>query len=224
MAPSNRRLIERILRAGVPVKLQVEGWQGLRLHNGRIEGLRGNQVAVALPEESLVLLRRAEGAAVRIIREAENALYLIDAWAVRGGDPGCPVLTLRMDGNVRRVQRREDVRLSVLIDPEEALLIRDDEEEPIKAIILDISAGGLLLHTKQPLSAKARLKLAFPLPGFPTIIQTRAEVVRLVQADSGESKSSRVGVRFVDLDRQQADAIVRFVFREQARRRRLGRW
>lgn len=224
MATSDFAEIERLLKAGDLVKLRAVTTHGQRSYNGKVAGLGDGLVTVAVPDDSPLLMRGPGAFKVVMRKETDNALYLFDASATARFGRGTPALDLRIEGEVQRVQRRWNVRLSVLIDPEETMLIDGDEEKPFKATILDLSAGGVLLHTREPVSIGATMRLTFTLPGLSRTIQARAEVVRLMQLDSEGWKYLRMGARFLDLGKDQEDAIIRFAFQEQLRRRRLERW
>lgn len=224
MATTEFAEIERLLKAGDLVKLRIVTAQGQRSYNGRVASLGNGLVTVAVPEDSPLLMRSPSPFKVVMRKETDNALYLFDASATARFGRSTPVLDLRIEGEIQRVQRRWNVRLSVLIDPEESTLIDGDQEKPFKATILDLSAGGVLLHTREPVSTGATISLTFTLPGLSTTIQTKAKVVRLMQLDSEGWKYLRLGAKFLDLGKDQEDAIIRFAFQEQMRRRRLERW
>lgn len=221
MASGDFTEIDRVLKAGDLVKLRAETVHGQRSYNGRVANIESGLVTVIVPENSPLLLLGPGNFKVTMRKETDNALYLFDARATAQLGPGKPALSLKVEGDVRRVQRRWNVRLSALIDLEEALLIDRDAERPFKATILDISAGGVLLHTREPIQVGATLRLTFSLPGLSKAIRARAEVVRLMQLDSEGWRYLRLGTRFLDLTKDQEDAIIKFAFREQMRRRRL---
>ena len=217
--------IEKLLKAGDLVKLRTATtFQGQRSCNGWVVGLGDGIVTVVVSDDSPLLMRGSGAFKVVMRKETDNALYIFDAEAAPRFGRGMPAFDLRIEGEVQRVQRRWNVRLSALIDPEEAVLIEGDEEKPFKATILDLSAGGVLLHTREPVAVGARLRLAFTLPGISKTIRARAEVVRLIQLDSEGWKYLRLGAKFLDLGKEQEDAIIRFAFQEQLKRRRLERW
>lgn len=223
MPPTDFAEIERTLKVGDLVKLRAEIGHSQRSYNGRVAGWQGDRMLVAVPEGSPLLFIGASEFKVAMRKETDNALYVVDALAKPRSGPGGPELSLRIVGDLQRIQRRWNVRLSVLIDPEEALLLEGEEEKPFKATILDLSAGGVLLHTREPVPIGAKLRLAFPLPGLGRTIRAEAEAVRLMQLGSEGWQYFRIGASFLDLGREQEDAIIKFAFQEQLRRRRLER-
>lgn len=224
MAPSDFAETGNMLKIGDLVKLRAETIQGQRSYNGRVAGLENGLVTVVVPEDSPLLLRGPGAFKVVMRKETDNALYLFDARATARFGPGAPTLRLKIEGDVQRVQRRWNIRLNVLIDPDEALLIDGDVERPFKATIIDLSAGGVLLHTREQVAVGAILRLTFPLPGLSRTIRARVEVVRLIQLDSEGWQYLRLGARFLELGKDQEDAIIKFAFQEQLKRRRLERW
>jgi uncharacterized protein (TIGR02266 family) len=71
----------------------------------------------------------------------------------------------------------------------------------------NISAGGILLRTANPLAEGARLDLKFLLPGTEKEIRAAGRVQHVTPGEF-------VGVQFLELNPADADAIRRFV--EQA--------
>ncbi|MGI5836268.1 MAG: flagellar brake protein [Chloroflexota bacterium] len=215
--------IQKLLKTGDLVKLRTGTIHGQRSYNGRVADICDDVVTVVVPEDSPLLMRGPGAFKVVMRKETDNALYIFDSSATVRFSHNRPNLKLRIESEVQRVQRRWNVRLSVLIDPEEALLIDGDEEKPFKATILDLSAGGVLLHTSEPIATGAKLRLSFPLPGLSRTIRANAEVVRQIRLDADGWQYLRLGARFLDLGKDQEDAIIRFAFHEQLKRRRLGR-
>ena len=158
--------IQKLLKTGDLVKLRTGTIHGQRSYNGRVADICDDVVTVVVPEDSPLLMRGPGAFKVVMRKETDNALYIFDSSATVRFSHNRPNLKLRIESEVQRVQRRWNVRLSVLIDPEEALLIDGDEEKPFKATILDLQRWRVLLHTSEPIATGAKLRLSFPLPGL----------------------------------------------------------
>jgi PilZ domain len=74
----------------------------------------------------------------------------------------------------------------------------------------NISRSGMLIHTHMPIGEGDELELEFTLPGTETVIKCRAKVRWASGFTRGETKVSRGGLEFLDLDAVFADRIGRW--------------
>ncbi len=223
MAPDDSAEIETVLKVGDLVKLRIDVGQSRRAYDGWVAGLGEGRVTVNVPEASPLLLIGPSDFRVVMRKETDYALYRIEALARPRVGTRAPQLDLMPQGEIQRVQRRWNVRLKVLIDLRETVLIEGEQEKPFKSTILDLSAGGVLIHTREPLLVGATVGLDFALPGSPDPLETRAKVVWVDKIGSEGWEYFRAGATFVRLGKQQENAIIRFAFQEQLRRRRMER-
>ena len=68
--------------------------------------------------------------------------------------------------------------------------------KPMDAFLVNLSQGGMQIHTKDPLEAAKALQVSFELPGARSSLKTKAEV-------AWQDKRGNMGVRFVKLAPQQ---------------------
>jgi PilZ domain len=68
--------------------------------------------------------------------------------------------------------------------------------KPMDAFLVNLSQGGMQIHTKDPLEAAKALQVSFELPGARSSLKTKAEV-------AWQDKRGNMGVRFVKLPPQQ---------------------
>lgn len=132
-----------------------------------------------------------------------------------------PAIKLPYPDNMDRVQQRRFFRLAVQI-PVNYRVITDLRSHQAMitypAHTIDLSAGGLQLLTNEGSRVGDLLEIDLLL-GTPGVISLLAEVRRAVRQFDG---TYQVAVEYTELDRRQEDLIIRWVFQEQARRRRLG--
>jgi hypothetical protein len=123
---------------------------------------------------------------------------------------------LRRVGEWQRRQRRADVRVSTkgldltVIRPD-----GDSQPDGEKVPVADISAGGVCVGSVAGLEAGDEVRCIFELPGEQRF-DLRARVVRR----GGTGQSGRVAFQFLDVDDEHHSALLRWVYREQARRHR----
>ncbi len=120
-------------------------------------------------------------------------------------------------------ERRQFYRLLTTLEPRYAARVSTEGEEleRVEARILDLSGGGMQLHTRHWLPVGARLRLIFALENDPQDVDALATVLSVVRP--GASRAFyRVHCRFIDLARSERERIVRFIFRKQIDFRKKG--
>ena len=89
------------------------------------------------------------------------------------------------------------------------------------AVISDLSGGGMLLRTRQWVPTLSRVRVQFTL-GEDDPIGVDAQANVLVVRQTGHVQIYRVHCSFIDLERRDAERIVRYVYRQQLALRRRG--
>ena len=207
------------------VELEVETPQGTRSCPAQVREMLGNMVTIALLEGPPEWVDELISRPLRLTRATRNAALVVKARHLETVAASVPLLTLQMEGTWERVQRRKDVRLPILIEVQEAALLVGEGEEPrpINATILDLSAGGLLIHSRAPMPEGALLRLKFQLPKLAPPVEAEVEVVKSTTAEGLFGEHHRARARFIGLPRREMGRILRFILQEQARRRILER-
>jgi hypothetical protein len=126
---------------------------------------------------------------------------------------------LRRTGEWTRQQRRADVRVSTH-GLEFTVLRSSREGEPEKEClpVADLSAGGVAVRTAGCFEVGEEVRCVFELPGEQNF-DLRARVVRRSES-AGSGSRGRVAFQFLDVDHDHHAALLRWVYREQARRHR----
>lgn len=177
----------------------------LRLHQPQVSDaapldLRpGSQVVVQIPQSYGALY---------------SARLVIDHLDEATGE-GAATFTARPVGSWNRIQRRQAVRVPVVIRPSRAERITPQGWKPLGALIANLSAGGALLRCSELVEYGDTLELAFPLGDGGAEIVTRATVVRVQHVKVGKKQHWDAGCAFEGLRLSDSDRIVRFVFAEQ---------
>jgi len=68
--------------------------------------------------------------------------------------------------------------------------------KPMDAFLVNLSQGGMQIHTKDPVEAAKSMQVSFELPGARSSLKARAEI-------AWQDQRGNMGVRFVKLARQQ---------------------
>lgn len=209
----------------MPIQIIESLDNGKELHHDSIvEDLEPDVLVAAMPIEKGVLVPLPEGTTVKVCFPRQGALYVCDTSVVSRVMEPLPCLWLAPPTDVRRVQRRQSFRLPLLLVPTEILVkVEDNVWEAVPdALILDISAGGLRLTSRQPMAVGTEMRVRFQLPLDNREIAATGVVVRSCDLGQRELRRYQMGVHFLHIRRGDQDAICRFIFRRQAEMRRQG--
>jgi len=125
----------------------------------------------------------------------------------------------RTIGPTRRMQRRGAVRVPVNL----IVRYRLDHDHPdagtVGAVTENLSAGGILLRLASPIGAGTRLEVTVHCGGQAGDLTVAAVAVRCDRLEAGE-RPWRIALAFDELDLDQEDRLVRFVFERQRALRR----
>jgi len=136
-------------------------------------------------------------------------------------------LELLRISDVKKAQRREFYRLSIVQDVELCVvdenqevkyideanqIIDDSEAECIKGVLKDISGGGMRVLTKAPMELGLEVESSFKL-GDRTVTVT-GTIVRSIVFDPVVNQYD-IGIKFHDLTDKDRAQIISFVFKKQ---------
>jgi c-di-GMP-binding flagellar brake protein YcgR len=126
---------------------------------------------------------------------------------------------LRRTGEWTRQQRRADVRVSTHgLDFTVLRSAREGDPEKECLPVADLSAGGASVRAAGYFEVGEEVRCVFDLPGEQSF-DLRARVVRRSES-AGSSGRGRVAFQFLGVDHDHHAALLRWVYREQARRHR----
>lgn len=183
---------------------------------------QGIHVDAPSDDESPALL---PGSEVSLFVQAGGRIYRLES-RVRLAEAGAEAaggLVLDPPAVADESERRQFYRLLTTITPRYAARVNavGEELERVDARILDLSGGGLQLHTRDWVPVGSRIRLIFPLESDPQEVD--AYVLALSVVRPGPRRSLyRVHCRFVDMPRAERERVVRFIFRKQIDFRQRG--
>lgn len=131
-------------------------------------------------------------------------------------------IKLKKISEVRRIQLRDFFRFEISIPVNEVLTVMENGEK--KEIVehcktKDISGGGLRLLTNYKHNIGDVIKCEFVING--RLISAMAKVVRLKSINSFGYKYSSA-VQFTEINENDRDAIIKYIFSKQSELRRKG--
>jgi len=190
-----------------------------------VEEITPEEVFISVPYRRRMPLMLSRGDRVKVEFPGNNEYFSFMTAVTGRREEGVLLYSLAFPEKIKRIQRRRDVRLAVLLDVAYAPLPEGDGAAAFKeAKALDLSAGGLRLVTEQEHPPGTMLLVKFRLPlrkeSFETV--TKAEVVRTEPVMLEKRRLFHLGLKFVDLPQAHRDKIFSFIFwkmMEQARLR-----
>jgi c-di-GMP-binding flagellar brake protein YcgR len=156
-------------------------------------------------------LRAGQELTVELSREGD-AHYSVEGRLESASMEEPPRLTLRLEGEWQRVQRREAHRHAVEMHATQATRYSvEGERESFDAIIRDLSTGGMRVHSKSELTVGDELELMFGTPSGGAQLSLRVHVLRVVGATEGWD----AGCQFVESSSSEREQIVHFILAQQ---------
>jgi c-di-GMP-binding flagellar brake protein YcgR len=132
-----------------------------------------------------------------------------------------PLVTVRVSGAWQRTQRRDDVRVGLVVRPRVAAAIdSNDVRKKLRLAVTNISAGGVQVRTQDELRPGDRIELAFALPGVDKELQVEARVRRVYRVERDGQTVWDVGCQFEGVSASLAQRVVQFIFAQERARAR----
>jgi c-di-GMP-binding flagellar brake protein YcgR len=210
-------------------ELEVNKLIQLRLVDGdsshsyvsRVDDIRDNQIYIAWPTDGGMQAPVRKGDTLAMSFTREDAIYDANVRVDATQAEPQPLLVIRVVGQVKRTQRRENVRVRVNVPMELMGAMQvEGRSAPvvihIKANVLDFSGGGFSLQHKEEIPLGTLLESRFSLPGINEPFKLAVKVVRCgAEPDIHGGHNYRLGVMFLDMHESIRSRMIRFVFGAQ---------
>lgn len=193
----------------------------------RVEDM-GQPLLLAAPTHKGVIVRLDAGTPICVEVVAEDGVYAFDTYIDSIILEPIPVIGVVKPESFSRIQRREfvrvDVMLSVKYRPLKPALQESSKYQ--EAHIVNLSGGGARIVTWYPpededLDMGSWLELEFELPGG-NEIEAKAVIIRISDETTEKGVFYKLAVEFAEIDQRKQDAIARHVLECQYEMRRKG--
>ena len=153
----------------------------------------------------------------------DGCVYRFDAKYLDKRHNPIPVWLTTLPINLTKIQQRHYVRIETAIQVLVKFCQTDqpDSEVELNALTKDVSGGGVLLITKQPIPLAKQVLVTIALPDSNEKMVLSGQVIRSEQPKP-EQHLYRVGVKFTNISEKQRSSIIRYVFKTQLERRNKG--
>lgn len=207
-------------------KIEVEVLQGpyAASYSTHVVGVDNRSISVVHPMVGGHLLVLNPGEAVRVEFAVRGSRLSYVARVLEVDTRVLPVVvfSLPAPGRVERYQQRDFFRLEASLPLTYAVRYLPDGSvrsgAKFRTTTRDISGNGAQILCAELYPKGALLDIELELENG--VVSITGEVVRLVEQLS--RREFWQGIRFIGLEQQSRDLIIRYIFKEQRRRRQLG--
>lgn len=206
------------LLPGLSVELAVAEGDYAGRYRTRIDEVGEKLISVAAPYRANQILPLREGMVVEITFWDEISAYSFTAKIIQRIAVPVPVFVLELPDDVRKMQRRNFVRVPAFYPLTYRTVAREGLSAPVTANMVDLSGGGMRFRTKEPIELKSLLYVHLQLPTGE--LQTPALVARVEKKE--DDKAYFVSVEFNEILERERDRIIRCVFDLQRAMRKKG--
>lgn len=182
----------------------------------------GREVVVGVPTERGYEVRVEPGTVVRVQTAHPDGLRMFSCTVLRREAEPSPRLRLSWPSAVERVQRRDNVRVEVMVDVRLHLHLPEEDPRTLSGLTTDLSAGGMRILLGEVLPPGTELEIRLLVPGGDEL-ECTGEVLRTGENPGGApGRRTWAAVRFTGLSPVVERELTRFIFDIQRERLRRG--
>lgn len=184
-----------------------------------IQNIIGKYIFISVPISEGRYISFYKGDKIEILYYTKRDILKFTTNVLGGADERIPVLVIEKPERVTRIQRRNFVRISYIMDLRYGILrnikdnesdksLEDKEVEFFDCFSLDISAGGIRIVTKE------KLKLGDTLIIMLTLNEDTLPVQgKVVRIEEDENHRIICGINFIDIDARTTEKIIMCIFK-----------
>lgn len=185
------------------------------VYNCSIQGIAENELLINIPvkDGEFLILENGERLDVKYCSEA-GRYYEFEVKIIgREKSDNIPMYKLSLPIDVRRIQRRNYVRVPVLKTVKYKL---EEEESWCEATTLDISGGGMKIKARRKF--KLNDKLVVKIETSSRVVETEVQIKRCEKVNTNEYI---YGLEFTDINENRRDNIIKDVFLVMRKQREI---
>lgn len=206
------------LLPGLAVELVVLEGEYEGKYRTRIEEVGEKTLSVGVPLEQGELVPLRQGTKVKLIFWDKVAAYALETKIIQRIAVPVSLFILELTNSVTKVQRRNYVRVPALFPLTFEMVTQEGLSDLHKAMMLDLSGGGMQFLTETQVENKALIYAQVALPNGDLRIPAR--VSRAEKTEDG--KRYVISVEFDYISERERDRIIRCVFDIQRAMRKKG--
>jgi c-di-GMP-binding flagellar brake protein YcgR len=206
------------------LQIQVVDDPNSRTYYSRVEDADEERLSISWPLDGgmPVPFHRHEPLSLSFTRQ--DAVYGFRAVIDETVTGPIPMLRLHATEGTQRIQRRDYVRVAVLLPVELSGVMSSaggsaadqDNVLLIKTTTINISGGGFAFQHRKMIPLGTVFDVKLSLPSSPEPIPASARVVRVeAREDANKKRIFRMGVQFLAMPERVRSRIIRYVFESQ---------
>ena len=177
-------------------------------YKSTIENVEKEFIAISIPIKDGQYIPVRVGERVEIIYYYLKDIYKFFTLVIDRSVDKIPVIILAYPKEVFKIQRRKFARVQNIKDVEYLRLESSAAQKPSKAVMVDLSGGGMRIKFKEDAKLGDKVKVWIPIGSDQ--IEVKGQVVRIEKIDN--SKRNICGLSFVDLEERMREKLIRFIF------------
>lgn len=188
-------------------KLEVTWNDGY--YKSSIENVDDNSIHISIPIRDGQYIPLRVGEQVEVFYYFNNDIYKFYSVVTDRKMDRIPLILIAIPEEVIKVQRRKFVRVPIVCDIEYFKEGSKATLKPLKAIMIDLSGGGMRIKLSEDVKLGNKIMTHIPLGNEKLIL--KGEVVR-IEKDEEDKRKNICGVSFLNLDERKREKLIRFIF------------
>lgn len=140
---------------------------------------------------------------------------------------GLPYVALTVMSGLRRVQRRENFRLRMMLPCSVQRIPQGEDGQPEECVFpcqtIDLSGGGAAFYIKEQLTRGEKIEFTVRIAEYGTLtVEATVCWARSHAAAAGSLRAYSAGVLFTFASTRDRENLAKYVFRQQLKQRREG--
>lgn len=198
--------------------------------NGEYEGsylckvaeINKDEFKVTAPFHKGEIVPLRTGSKVQVFFTGNSAAYVFVAEIKARESKPLAIFTLERISDVKRIQRREFFRVEAKIKARYRVIDENDEQEDKEVdwedtMTIDISASGLKLVADESMPANGKLEVMVNIPSLESV-PFKTRIINNYNLPDGRA----VGLEFIEINQNQQDTIISWLFDYQRELRQKG--
>ena len=206
------------LLLGAVVELTVPEGEYKGNYHTRVDEIGEHIISVAAPYRQGEVIPLRVGTVLEIPYNDEDAAYSFDTVVKQRIAVPIPVFVLDFPEKIRKVQRRNYVRIPAFYPITFRIVTKEGLSDPKAVYMLDLSGGGMSFKTTDKLENNSLFHAQLKLPSGELSIAARVRRVQKIDDTNAYSISSE----FYEISERDRDRVIRCVFDLQRTMRKKG--
>lgn len=192
--------------------------------NSNVQDVTEEYIAISIPTNSGEYIPLSKGAIIEVIYNEEENFYKFRSSVIGRKFENIPILLIAKPTEVKKIQRRKYVRISLISTVKYINLKNQPKINPktigsseyIKAVLVDLSGGGMRVRVEEEIKLYDFLLVSLTINNEDTLIVGQA--MRIIKDDEGRFSC---GLSFEFLDSATREKIIKYIFqlmREQMKK------